>query len=61
MNRALPPGDRRDRSGDSGGPSRSAAVMSRAFGLAGGVADPPEGKTPPGGSPAALYGGKGLS
>jgi hypothetical protein len=60
VNRVLPPGDRGRRSGDSSGSPGSAGIVSGAVGLVGGVADPPERETPPGGSPAARHGGKRL-
>ena len=53
MNRALPPGDRGNRSQNSGRASRPSWAVPGPGGLFGGTQNPPERATPPGTSPAA--------
>src|SRR5258708_28196030 len=57
MNRALPPGDRGHRGADRVWPSRSAGIVSGAFGLVGRASNPPQRRTPPEMNPAARRNG----
>lgn len=56
MNRELPPGDRGNRSSDSGWQSRPPGSVPGTRGLVRRAKDPPKGATPPGTSPAAREG-----